>query len=361
MVTVLVKTVKGLENIAASRIEEELEDTVKCLPKPYGFLGLVLVEAPDVDPVEVAGLILNRVEEVEKALPIMAETRAEITEIAKAAAEVTRQIIERGESFAVRTTRRGQHSFTSIDVNMAAGAAVKEATGAEVNLSYPDKIVWIEILKEKAYISVTGGEVERRKLRPGKPLVENMLRKFAIAQMPYTGPLDAARAIGVRIGRAVQTFEIRELYITPIRPVEAAELTAFLKGVLEGRRTRLEIQRKTYARRPREVPVYVQDLYQFFRDRRGEPIIVTSTRGDPLPDVSNQVAELFTEHKRVNIVVGAREGIPTGLFRHADLVIDLSPNVTISTDFAAVAAIVGIVTVLEKEGVIPRYDKRDVG
>jgi len=345
----LVKTVRGLERIAASRIEEILTGA-KAIPRPSGYLGLVIVEGVG-EPERAADLVRHEVPEAEKILPVLAMASADLEEIAKAAAEAARGRIASGESFAVRTTRRGSHRFTSIDVNVAAGAAVQRATGAAVNLSYPDKIVWIEVLGDKALISVTSGREERKKTYPGKPYVRRALGKIVVGQMPYVDSLEACRKMGVRIGRAAQTFEIGALYVTPHKPVEGKQLAVFLEGVYEGIESRYEIQTRTYHEKPRRVPVYVQDLYQFVRDKRGKPLVVTSTRGEPLSKVADELAELFRSGDEVVVLIGAREGIPTGVFRFANLVVDLAPGITISTDHALTSAIVGFVTALEEKGV----------
>ncbi|RLF25238.1 MAG: RNA-binding protein [Thermoprotei archaeon] len=349
---ILLKTPKGLENIAATRVEEL--GGMKAKARPKGLLGLVLVKCTEM-PVEEATIkILENVPEAEKVLPVYAIARAELDDIVSKAVAVVKDRLSRDETFAVRTTRRGSHDFTSIDVNVRAGAEIQKATGASVDLEAPDKIVWIEIIHDIAAISITHGRIEHKKLWPGKPYAVPILRKISIVQMPYTGPLDAVKTMGIRIGRAVQTFEVMELVVAPKEPIKAEELKTFLDGVFEGIESRYEIQRRSYGRPVHKVPVLVDNLYQLVLARRNEPIVVTSTRGEPLSKVGDKLVDLFKE-RRVSILIGAREGIPTGLFRFADLVVDLSPGVTISTDYACVAAIIGILTSLEERGALEIY------
>lgn len=357
MFDLLVKTMRGLEKITASRILEVIESS-EVIPKPHGFLGLVLVKKVPMDKYEAAKVILNNVEEAEKVLVIEGQSKARIDDIVNTVTNVVKGKILSNETFAVRTTRRGIHDFTSIDVNVAVGAKVKEVTGAEVDLDFPQKIVWVEILQDRVYISVTTGELEHRKVYEGKPMAFPILKKITIAQVPYIGPLGASRKMGVRIGRAVQAFEIRELYITPFKPVPADELKAFLEGIFEGINSRYEIQKRTYPRKVHKVPVYVQDLYQFVRDRRGENIIATSTRGKSINELKDKIAEIFKKNERVNVLIGAREGLPTATFRYSTITVDLAPSITISTEFASVAAIIALITVLEEYGLLPRYHKR---
>ncbi len=336
----LAKTPRGLEKVAAKAIEELLPH-VKAFPRPNGYLGIVIVEGAKSGDAEE---VLRNVPEVEKLFEVMAECPADLKAIARAAARVAAKSLKKGETFAVRTTRRGRHGFTSIDVNVRAGAKIQEVTGNPVNLSYPDKIVWIEIIGDKALISVTLGEVERKKSYPGKPNVVDMLKKIVVAQMPYLGDLKAAYKMGVRIGRAAQTLELGALYITPTGPVDAWELARFLEGLNEGMESRLEIQRKTYARRVSKVPVYVYNIYQFVREFADENIIVTSTRGRAISEreTREKIKELF-KGRRVIIMIGSREGVPTGIFRYSKLVVDVIPGITLSTDLALSSCVTAIV------------------
>jgi len=340
-IKLLLKTPKGLERIAASRVRELFEQAEVSVT-PHGFKGLVLVELPSEEG-HVRDIISREVLEAEKVLQVLAECKADLKDIAETASALARQHIGPEESFAVRTTRRGTHNFTSIDVNVRVGAAVQDAIGAPVNLTYPDKILWVEIIGGKAYISVTDGREEKKKTYPGKPNVRTLLGKICVAQMPYTGPLEAVKRIGIRIGRAAQTFELRELVIAPFKPIDAETLAAFIEGVLEGVKSRLEIQRRTYAHKVKEIDVVVQDMYQFVRDRRDEPLIVTSTRGRAISELTGEIFSLFATSRRVNVLIGAREGIPTGIFRAASLVIDVAPGITIPTDHALTAIVTAII------------------
>lgn len=345
---VIVKTPLGLENIAAARISEILPNA-KIIVKPQGFLGLILIYVEN--PKEAAEKISKEVPEVEKVIPALKVVKADLKEIVEAAKEVAIENISSNETFAVRTVRRGKHEFTSIDVNVQTGAAIKEVTKASVNLSFPDKIVSIEIVNDIALISVFPGSKEYKKMRPGKIPATQYLRKIALVQMPYLGPSDATYNMGVRIGREAQTFEIKELVVAPIGLIPADQLYIFLKGVFEGIESRLSIQKRTYGRPARKVLVYIQDLYQLIRDRFKEPIIVFEPEGIPVIRAKNEIRKIFNDPKakRINILIGSRVGIPTGIYRFANLILDITPGVTISTDLAAASAITALITVLENE------------
>jgi len=356
-VDILVKTSLGFEDLAASRIEERIPN-VKVIPKPYGFMGLIAITTDN--KFEVARKINEEVVEAERVIIIDKCVKADLNEIAKNAAEIAKEQISSNETFAVRTVRRGKHNFTSIDVNVAAGASIKKATGANVDLEYPSKIVRIEILKDLALISIENGKTEWKKKSPEKIPVIKFLRKIAVIQMPYLGSEEVARVMGVRIGREVQTFEVKELVVAPIGMVKGKEMKAFLEGIFEGIKSRYEIQKRTYGRPVKIVPVYIQDLHQLVRERkRKEPIIIFEPEGEPLPKVKGKITELIIKGgKRINILIGSREGIPLGVYRFADLVIDLCPGVTISTEYAAASALIAIMTILEEE-LLKKMRKQD--
>jgi len=192
------------------------------------------------------------------------------------------------------------------------------------------------------------GSFEWKKMRPGKNPVYRLFRRVAVVQMPYLGPLDACRNMGVRIGREIQNFEVRELVVAPMGLVRARELAEFLAGIFEGIESRYQVQARSYHRRVERVPVYVQDIHQLVRDRRGEPIIVLEPEGEPVSQVADELWELVRRGGRVNVMVGSREGIPLGVYRYADLVVDIAPGITLSTDYAAAAALIALATVLHE-------------
>ncbi len=340
----LVKSVLGMERIAAARIREEAP-WLHVEPSPRGFRGLVLVygcRGP-----EDARVVEERVPEADRVIRVEGVTSATLEDMSRVAAELARDRIKPGECFAVRTVRRGRHPFTSIDVNVVVGDTIRRATGACVNLSRPDKIVLVEIIGNAAMISVVPGSFEWKKMGPGKKPIYKIMRRIRVVQMPYLGPLEASYKMGVRVGREVQNFEVKELVIAPIGRVEARPLGEFLRGLFEGIESRYEIQRKSYNnRRPWKVPVYVQDLHQFIRDRSGEPIIVLEPEGKPVSEAREELEEVFRRRGTINILAGSREGIPLGIYRFADLVLDIAPGITLSTEYAVSSALIAIASVL---------------
>lgn len=334
---ILVKTRRGFERIVATHIID-LFGEIPIRPAPWGSQGIVLVEGLGESDAE---RILKEIPEVEKALPILCECKASLEELAECAKEVAHRI-RVDETFAVRTTRRGKHDFTSLDVNSVVGAVVKEETAARVNLDNPEKVIWVEIFNDKAFLSVSKEQVIGKKYDPS--LIE-LLSKISFAQMPYLEDRESAYRMGVRIGRAAQTFEIGELVVAPIEPADIVEFKSFLDGLLEGRKSRYEIQRKSYSRKPRLVPIRIFDLYRLARARFGEVFVSTSTRGEPLThEKCKELIDLIEKSKRVTILAGSREGLPTGIFRWSKITINLAPGITFATEHTIPTTITAIIT-----------------
>lgn len=355
---ILVKTLLGLERVAATHIAD-LDPDARIEPLPRGLGGLVLVHTPH-DRYVLGERIEAQVPEAEHVVVADAWCRASLDDILQQGLALARSRISASDTFAIRTTRRGKHDFTSIDVNVRLGDLVRRETGASVDLTLPDKVLAVEILHDLALLAVYPGSKERRKMRPGKAPLYPLFRHLTVVQMPYLGPLDACRAFGVRIGREIQTFEVGELVIAPIGCVKAEQLRVFLDGVFEGVESRYEIQRRTYGRRVHRTRVFVQDLYQLVRDRyRKDVILVFEPEGEPVSKLAHQLDQLVLQSgKRVNLLFGAREGIPAGIFRFADLVIDLSPGITIATDYAACAGLIALATLLHERLLQQSTDRR---
>ena len=342
-IDLIIKTPMRMDNIVASRIEEL---GFKCIvhPKPYGYPGIVTVRMHYEDEkFRIAERIKNEIPEAERVLISEAYTRAVMEDIVDAAVNVASKLLDSGVTFAVRTVRRGSHPFTSVDVNYRVGSAILEKVDATVDLDYPEKIVWIEILGNEVAIGVIDGISVWKKMKPGKHEVRTFFSKASVIQMPYLGDMRSAKSMGSRIGRAVQMFEVGELIIGIMGACDAKQLSWFISGIFEGINSRYQIQCKTYAHKPRRVNVLIEDLYQLVRDRRSQPKIVFEPEGEVFSKVSEKIANYFLKcDEQVNLLFGSREGIPKGVFRFADLIVDLCPGITLSTEYAASSALIGI-------------------
>lgn len=82
-------------------------------------------------------------------------TSINVKNIVERALVVAKETIKKDESFAVRVKRSGTHSFTSIEIAGLVGKAIKDNfshLNLKVNLSNPDKIIYIEVRDEFSYI-----------------------------------------------------------------------------------------------------------------------------------------------------------------------------------------------------------------
>ncbi|ADP78020.1 THUMP domain protein [Methanothermus fervidus DSM 2088] len=322
----LITTPRGLEGTAANYIKEKIKDADVWIT-PMGYAGLVLVKTK-----ENCEKQLKEIPEVERVIPVMFEVPAKLDEILSTAKNISKHINET-ETFSVETTRRGKHEFTSMDVNIKLGRKIEELTGADVNLTLPDKKVLVEIIGDKAYISVIERE-KWKKYTPEKPDARSLLKKITIVQLPYWGDYKVCRKMGEKIGRAAQAFEIKELIISPKEKMDAYELMEFIRGVKKGQRSRYLIQKDAYPWDVRKIPVSVWDLYQVIRDKRrkNRTIIITDPLGDIVSNVKNKLKKDLKFSKEIIVFIGSREGIPRGLFDLADYVLDLTPHMTFATE-----------------------------
>jgi len=342
-IDLIVKTPIGMENIAASRIEEiGFEGDLH--PKPFGYPGIIIITLRDEDEkIKIAEKIKNEIPEAERVLVSRISTEATLESIVNAAVKVASETIMNETKFAVRTVRRGRHPYTSVDVNCKVGSAILERIDATVDLDHPEKIIWIEIINDEAAVGIIDGSEIWKKIGPGKREIRTFFYKASVIQMPYLGDEKSAKSMGSRIGRAVQMFEVGEFVIGTVGTCSARRLKWFMDGIFEGIDSRYQIQRKTYAHKPRRVKVLIQDLYQLIRDRRSEPKIIFEPEGERFPKVAVEIANLFLGgNERINLLFGSREGIPKGIFRFADLIVDLCPGITLSTEYAASSALIGI-------------------
>lgn len=342
----LAKTKLGLENIASARIEEETG--FKTASKPGGFPGIIEVYGPG-DPDQALKTVLDRVQEVESAVPAHGVCGSRgLEELVECAYDAIKGRLDVNHTFAVRCTRRGVQAYTSLDVNYALGAKIVGSLGLKVDLDNPDYVVYVEIVGDHAVVGVLPGHSLRRKMTPEKTGVHEFMWRISVAQIPYVDDPQATRLMGEKIGRGVQTFEVGEYIIAPIKPVNAYALASFIDGVRKGIRTRLEVQKKSYSRHVHETRVVVQDMYQLVRDRGNEPIVIFEPEGRPIDRISDELADVIMRNQRVNMLFGAREGVPSGLFRYADLVVDLAPGITLATEFAVPSALIMVAYLIER-------------
>lgn len=79
-------------------------------------------------------------------------TTSDIPSISQLVVNITKQLFGKENSFAIRPTRTGIHTFTSQDIAIKIGHDVVQTTGATVNLTAPDFTIGLEIRHENTYV-----------------------------------------------------------------------------------------------------------------------------------------------------------------------------------------------------------------
>ena len=342
----IITTRLGLENIVQAMINELFNNTIDTINKPFGYKGLLLAK---INKKEELDDILIKIPYIEKAIYIDTCTEAKIENIVEKTLQIIEGRITEKTSFAVRTIRRGQHDFTSIDVNIKLGSAIQEKTRAMVNLDYPEKIILVNILQDTAFISIIDGKELYKKRSPDKPELYKIFRRFIVVQEPYLGDKEATYKMGVRLGRSLQNYEIGDYYIGLIEPVDAEELSWFINGLKEGINSRYTIQVKSYGRDVIKTKTHVYDMYSLIRIYNQNPIIILEPEGKYIASVEKELKELLTKKKRPVFLLGSRHGVPSGLYRYADIIIDITPGITLSTEYALPTAL-GAISMLFRDG-----------
>ena len=88
-------------------------------------------------------------------LSVAEECSSDMDDICRTAADYSVGRISKGQSFAVKARREGTHPYTSMDVGREAGSAIflrNEDLGVKVDLTEPDKLFYIEVRNNRAYI-----------------------------------------------------------------------------------------------------------------------------------------------------------------------------------------------------------------
>ncbi|MEM0483916.1 MAG: THUMP domain-containing protein [Pyrobaculum sp.] len=120
-----------------------------------GFDGLLTAKV-DGDPVEFVKLLKDVVSSnyyipryILRATPIMVVVKTDLDEIQKAVGELAEHYIAPQESFKIELKKRG----VKFD-RMSVIEYVAKAVNRKVNLTHPDKVVWIEMFPSRTGISV---------------------------------------------------------------------------------------------------------------------------------------------------------------------------------------------------------------
>jgi thiamine biosynthesis protein ThiI len=119
-IPVVVRTERGRIYLATT----EISTSIKILPRIFGIVSFS---------------------------PAMQTTSA-LQDMSAIAQHLTKNILNKQKSFAIRATRFGTHPFTSQDVAIQIGNDIVNATHAKVDLNTPDFELFIEIREKKAFL-----------------------------------------------------------------------------------------------------------------------------------------------------------------------------------------------------------------
>ena len=90
---------------------------------------------------------------VEHVFPIHEVVKTDLEALRETCLKLAREVgLRPGLKFAVRCRRRGRAIRSSVEVERALGQAIREATGAEVDLEEPDVVFRIEVIGDVAGI-----------------------------------------------------------------------------------------------------------------------------------------------------------------------------------------------------------------
>lgn len=77
-------------------------------------------------------------------------------------------------------------------------------------------------------------------------------------------------------------------------------------------------------------------------------MIVTDPTGKQIVDVKDELKKDLKYAKEIVVFIGSRQGVPKGVFRLADYVIDLAPYITFATEQAIPATLIALIGVYEE-------------
>ncbi|NOZ60029.1 MAG: class I SAM-dependent RNA methyltransferase [Euryarchaeota archaeon] len=182
----LLTTERGIEEVAA----QEVRELTRRSPVIDGGGRLLLRgEVEDILTLNYCSNSLHRV--------VLLLHRGEVQDLQDIYGAVRRlpfeEYISPGQTFAVRASRMGEHSFTSMDIARVAGQAVIDSYASargvrlRVNLDTPEVVVRIELRQRLCYVGIdtTGESLHRRGYRvyqhpaPLKPSICHALVRIA--------------------------------------------------------------------------------------------------------------------------------------------------------------------------------------
>ncbi len=150
----LVTSDTGFENVLAEELRELANASIAHMSSGRVFL--------DVDEYGLANVFRSRIANNIYYVILVREDVYTLDDIYRVVKDVDfTSFIEPSQSFAVRSERIGEHSFTSIDIGRVAGQAVIDSymqakfTRLKVNLDEPDVEIYVELNKTRLVVAVS--------------------------------------------------------------------------------------------------------------------------------------------------------------------------------------------------------------
>jgi thiamine biosynthesis protein ThiI len=140
-------TRKHFENILIRNIKNALKMSKidNNIIKEWGRLYL------NTDNINESILILKNIFGIVSLSPAI-KIETDINQISNIIIDVTKNILTKNNSFALRVNRVGIHNFTSQDIAIKIGNDIVSKTGSKVNLTSPNYEIFIDIRNEITYI-----------------------------------------------------------------------------------------------------------------------------------------------------------------------------------------------------------------
>lgn len=237
--TLWMTTNPGLEDVVADELAERLApldiDTFQVERSPFGFRGNIITQLPRLgDDVLGAAAQLRSVHHVVHPLFGFAlETDNPLDAIAATIQDRGVVDLEGASNFRVTSRRSGTHSFGSMDVQRAAGAALVKRYGLSVNLEHPDCEVRVDVIQDRCLVGVqlTRASLSRRKQRQYNPRGA-LKANVAYSMLRFSG-LQSGRLLDPFCGSATIPIEAAQV-LPPDVQIDASDYSA--RAVEGGRR-----------------------------------------------------------------------------------------------------------------------------
>jgi len=245
-VNFLLTTVPGLEDVVSAEVAEKISGGLSGDPVstiPLGFDGCLRVETEDVD-----GLLgLDTIHEVIE-IRHQAEA-ASLEEVSRIVAGVEFPELDEAKSFRVTSAHEGEHPFTRVDLQRAAGAEIWRRYGTRVDLKEFDVEIRVDLYGRHLVIGIPrtrrslGKRIDRaRSLRSAlKPTIAAALLRLSGAHLGDGRLVDPLCGIG--------TIPIEAERINPRLDVSASDWDP----------ETVEAARETVSRHGFEIPVRLFD------------------------------------------------------------------------------------------------------